>query len=252
MSKLAHITLLTLSLILSSCAIEPSLVSKFDARQLVLVVAEDWQSQTARLQRFSRLNNAWQPDGAPYQVNLGRNGLGWGLGLHAPQQGSQKQEGDGKAPAGAFAMPQAFGYLSQANTALPYQAMHAGHYCMDVNSSPYYNQIIDSAKLGEQAVAGSSEPMRLDIHKQQQVYKKGIVVAHNPDNITARGSCIFMHLQAGPGVPTAGCTSMHEKHMDDLLAWLQPAHNPIYVALPADEYQRLMFAWGLPDISQLQ
>ena len=38
-------------------------------------------------------------------VSVGRNGAAWGLGLHAAQpQGPQKQEGDGRAPAGVFTL----------------------------------------------------------------------------------------------------------------------------------------------------
>jgi hypothetical protein len=34
--------------------------------------------------------------------------------------------------------------------------------------------------------------------------------------------------------------------MDALLAWLNPAKNPRYLALPKDEYKKKQQQWGLP------
>ena len=56
----------------------------------------------------------------------------------------QKQEGDGRAPAGVFRIGTAFGYADSARPALPYQAMTASDYCIDVNGSPLYNRIVDA------------------------------------------------------------------------------------------------------------
>ncbi|MEP1552518.1 MAG: hypothetical protein ABJJ91_07495, partial [Paraglaciecola sp.] len=78
--------------------------------------------------------------------------------------------------------------------------------------------------------------------------KKGIVLDHNPNNISTKGSCIFLHLWFGPDVPTAGCTSMAEPQMDKLLAWLDPQKSPRYLALPKAEYEKKQQDWGLPTL----
>ena len=224
-----------------------SLLQSLDTQQLVVVVSEDWHATTATLQKFEWHHEQWQKVDQAFPVNLGRTGLAWGLGLHPTQTGYYKVEGDGKATAGIFNLSTTFGYLPEANTNMPYQPMSANHYCMDVNGSSLYNQIVDETIVGKSAVESSTEPMRRDIHKEgQTIYKKGIVLDHNPDNISEKGSCIFLHLWFGPEVPTAGCTSMQEPKMDELLAWLNPTKNPRYLALPKAEYQKKQKEWGLP------
>jgi len=120
-------------------------------------------------------------------------------------------------------------------------------YCMDVPASPFYNRIVDAKKVGSAAIAGSTEPMRLDLHNQGDVrYREGFVIAHNPDNQPGKGSCIFAHLWRQPGEATAGCTAMPEVRMQALLDWLRPQDTPRFVLLPRAEYQRLQAQWKLP------
>jgi L,D-peptidoglycan transpeptidase YkuD (ErfK/YbiS/YcfS/YnhG family) len=243
--------LILLTSLLSSCAsnsdpVKP-LLQRLDTQQLVVVVSDNWDATTATLQKFEWVNAKWQAIDQAFPVNLGRTGLAWGLGLHPAQQGYYKIEGDGKATAGIFNLSSTFGYLPEAITDMPYQPMSTNHYCVDVNGSPLYNQIVDESIVGTEAVKGSTEPMRRDIHNGgQTIYKKGIVLDHNPANLSGKGSCIFLHLWFGPDVPTAGCTSMQEPKMDALLAWLNPSKNPRYLALPKNEYKKKLQQWGLP------
>ncbi|MBO8042497.1 hypothetical protein J6396_33130, partial [Pseudomonas aeruginosa] len=171
------------------------------------------------------------------------------LGLHPAQaDGPQKQEGDGRSPAGVFALGSAFGYaVTRPGTAMPYQPMLDSSYCMDVPASPFYNRIVDAKKVGKAAVEGSTEPMRLDLHNKGDVrYQEGFVIAHNPDNQPGKGSCIFAHLWRQPGEATAGCTAMPQARMQALLDWLRPQDAPRFVLLPRAEYTRLQAQWQLP------
>ena len=221
------------------------------ARQLVVVVSEDWNSAQGELQAFSRHGAGWRREGAPFTVALGRSGSAWGLGLHpVPPDGPRKQEGDGRSPAGIFALGTAFGYAASAATALPWQAMRASSYCVDVAGSPYYNQIVDVDAVGAGAVAGATEPMRLDLHNDGDVrYQQGFVIAHNPRNLPGRGSCIFAHLWRSAGEATAGCTAMDPAHMRQLLAWLQPARQPRFILMPRAQYEHLRTAWKMPALA---
>ena len=219
------------------------------ASQLVVVTAPGWDSTEGQMQRFERDGVAWRRVGSAEAIRLGRSGLDWGYGRHAMPQpaGPVKREGDGRSPAGVFDLPGAFGYGPTGHSLMPYEAMDASDWCMDVPDSPHYNRIVDARQVGESAVAGSSEPMRLDLHHDGDVrYALGLKVAHNPDNVPGRGSCIFLHLWRSPEETTAGCTSMADSSMLTLLSWLDPQRHPVLVLLPEAEYARLRGAWNLP------
>ena len=223
-----------------------------EARQLVVVTAPNWDAANGHLQAFERTADGWKAHDAGFDVSLGRSGSAWGIGVHPQQKdGPQKQEGDGRSPAGIFAIGPAFGYAEHISSQMPYQPMLASSYCMDVPASPLYNQIVDAAKVGEAAVKGSTEAMRLDLHNNgDRRYREGFVIEHNPAAVPGQGSCIFAHLWRKPGEATAGCTAMEPEHMSALLEWLSPEAKPLFVLLPDAEYQRLQRSWGLPGLSE--
>lgn len=220
------------------------------ARQLVLVTTTDWNVDHGLLRRYVRAGARWRPVGHPQPVMIGRTGSAWGIGLHPAQaDGPQKREGDGRSPAGVFAIGEAFGYGPSAVTALPYEPMQATDYCVDVSGSPLYNRIVDARRVGEQAVAGATEPMRRDLHADgDQRYRLGFVIRHNDAGAAMGGSCIFAHIWKSPQDATSGCTAMAPTSMGPLLSWLRPDAEPIFVLLPLPELRRLRTAWDLPDV----
>ena len=250
--RLASAALLLASLLLAACGSTPdsgSATPLAGARQVVVVTAADWNASQARMRRFERTGEGpWREVGEAVPVMLGRSGSAWGLGLHPGQPGTpQKREGDGRAPAGVFAIGAAFGYAPNGVGALPYLPMQASHYCVDVPTSPLYNRIVDEKEVGAAAVEGSSERMRLDLHNDGDVrYRQGFVIEHNAQGEAGRGSCIFAHLLRRPDETTAGCTAMDDAAMDTLLRWLDPARQPRFVLLPDAEYARLQRDWQLP------
>ena len=82
--------------------------------QLLVVTAENWDAIQGKMQLYERESDAahWTPIGTCIPVVLGRKGLAWGIGLHPIAENStlQKKEGDGKSPAGMFALGPAFGF----------------------------------------------------------------------------------------------------------------------------------------------
>lgn len=223
------------------------------AEQMIVVVTADWDASSGELRRYERADGraAWREVGEAAPVTVGRAGSAWGIGLHPAQSsGPQKREGDGRAPAGVFALGTAFGYAGSVATALPYRAMSDTDYCIDVPASPLYNRIVDAREAGENAIAGSTEPMRRDLHANgDQRYRLGFVIEHNPNAQPGAGSCIFAHLWKAPGEPTAGCTAMEDGVMEQLVGWLDPPRKPVFVLLPVTEYERLQLPWGLPTAS---
>jgi L,D-peptidoglycan transpeptidase YkuD (ErfK/YbiS/YcfS/YnhG family) len=218
------------------------------ARQMVLVTVDDWNVDHGTLRTYERDGKAWRETGKPAPVTIGKNGAAWGLGLHDAQTGGPvKKEGDDRSPAGVFRIGLAFGYADKSLTAMPYRALQVSDYCVDVSGSPLYNQIVDTRKVGEQAVAGATEPMRRDLHFDgDHAYRIGFVIEHNAGGQKAAGSCIFAHLWKTPTTPTAGCTAMTDEAMERLLAWLDPKKKPVFVLLPKDQYARLRTSWKLP------
>ncbi|QWT20275.1 L,D-transpeptidase family protein [Bacillus sp. NP157] len=218
------------------------------SRQMVVVTTDGWDANLGTLRTYVREGGAWKAVGDPSPVTIGKQGSAWGVGLSPAQaNGPQKKEGDGRSPAGVFRIGKAFGYAENNPTALPYTGLTASDYCVDVDGSPYYNQLIDADKVGAKAVEGATEPMRRDLHfNGDHAYRIGFVIEHNPDGKKGQGSCIFAHLWRTPTTGTAGCTAMADATMERLLAWLDPKKNPVFVLLPKTEYARLRDSWNLP------
>jgi L,D-peptidoglycan transpeptidase YkuD (ErfK/YbiS/YcfS/YnhG family) len=89
-------------------------------RQLLLVSAPDWSSVSAEIRFFERqdVRAPWREVLTLSPAVLGRNGIGWGIGLHGTSAGGEpvKREGDGKAPAGVFPLVEAFGFAAAEDT----------------------------------------------------------------------------------------------------------------------------------------
>ena len=240
--------------LLAACAsvAAPQAARPWDgARQLIVVTTADWNAPTGTLRAFERTEQGrWRETGQPFAVNVGRQGSGWGLGLHDAHDqdaGPVKREGDGRAPAGVFAIGPAFGYAPRLATGLAYEPMHANDWCIDVPASPLYNRIVDRSVAKAPGLDLASEPMRRDLQaKPDGLYEVGFVIEHNAQATPQGGSCIFAHVQRASGAPTAGCTSMPEDALRGLLAWLRADARPAFVLLPGNEYARLRDAWRLP------
>ncbi len=166
--------------------------------------------------------------GEEIPVNLGRNGLGWGIGESGftPKAGEPvKREGDGRAPAGIFKISKAFGYAARVRTKMPYLQADKELICVDDSESKYYNQILDKNESDDPK---SFEWMRRD----DKLYKFGLVVDHNTQAKKSAGSCIFFHIQKSKTAPTAGCSAMKENDLRTIIKWLDPTKNPKVVQIP--------------------
>ena len=219
-----------------------------ESSQLVLVTTGGWNAieGEARLYERDSINDHWKAVGEKIPIVVGRNGMAWGRGLHgdAIGEGPVKQEGDGRAPAGVFSLSSAFGYArpeQAGDVKLPYFQAVATLECVDDPQSAHYNRIIDRGAV-ENPDWKSSERMRRD----DDQYRWGVVVDHNAQGASGRGSCVFLHIWEGPGKGTAGCTAMNSSSMEDLLRRLEAKKRPILVQLPQVELARWRKVWGLP------
>lgn len=220
--------------------------------QLVVVTTPDWDAVEGTLWRFQRSEGGknWQAVGMPTPVVVGKNGLAWGAGLIPPDglmpPGSDypiKKEGDGKAPAGIFRLSSSFGYSNEKKPEwkMPYISLTPSVECVDDSQSKFYNRIVDKSQVSQDW--NSAEHMR----RADDLYRWGVVVDHNASPTRpGSGSCIFLHIWRGPGQGTVGCTAMAQENLESILAWLDPAKNPVLVQLPEPQYQRLTNKLNLP------
>ena len=196
-----------------------------DTKQLLVVTTKNWSTPNGMLQRYELTDKEWKKAGKAIKIKLGRNGLGWGIGLHTTPKDAKiiKKEGDGKAPAGIFTLKQAFGYQPFV-VEYPYEVYRATDHCVDDVNSKFYNKIVDSTKV--KIDYKSKEHMKFP----KDYYKYGIVVNHNHIDeagaVKGAGSCIFIHIKK---IPTAGCTVMTQREMKEVIRWLDVEKNPLLV-----------------------
>lgn len=231
--------------------------------QMIVVTTPGWDAVEGRLQRFERVSAhaAWHPVGDPIPIVVGKNGLGWGIGLAAADssvraaQDPVKREGDGKSPAGIFDLGTAFGYSAEPlpGLKLQYLTLTPSIECVDDTSSKFYNRIVDRSTVA--ADWNSSEHMR----NTGESYRWGIVVDHNgtvdgPGRnapVPGGGSCVFIHIWHSSDQGTAGCTAMTQTNLEALMVWLDPARKPLLVQLPEAAYVRLAMRWKLPELTSV-
>lgn len=217
------------------------------SRQALVVKTTSWTSSQGLLQRYERSSGTapWRSAGPTFPVVVGRNGMGWGVGLHNQNgYGTEKREGDGRAPAGIFKLSAVFGYAPPGAypwLKMPYYEAYGALKCIDDPRSSHYNRLVDAGSVA--ADWSSCEDMR----RADEQYRRGIVVEHNPaPAIPGRGSCIFIHIWKNPESGTAGCTTMSPENLEKILRWLDPAANPVLIQLPETAYRQLRSAWELP------
>jgi L,D-peptidoglycan transpeptidase YkuD (ErfK/YbiS/YcfS/YnhG family) len=219
------------------------------SRQCLVVTASNWESTTGVLRAFERASHGdWKQVGETVRVVLGKKGLGWGIGfVRLPADvGPQKTEGDNKVPAGIFHVGPAFGYAPATAAGwirLPYVQSTKTMEGVDDPRSHYYNQLVDRSKVTRIDWRSSEKMLRVD-----DLYKWGLVVAHNPAARPGAGSCIFMHIWKNSSTATTGCTAMPERDLVKLLRWLDPAARPVLIQMPQQNYEALRTKFKLPPL----
>jgi zinc D-Ala-D-Ala dipeptidase len=221
------------------------------SQQIVVVITPNWTSTTGRMQRFERATptSVWRSLDSAVPVVVGRTGIAWGVGFDGVSaEGPHKREGDGKAPAGFFPLDTAFGFAardSMPTVKLPYAELLATTDCVDDVASAHYNTVVDKASV-PRVDWNSAEHMRAVAQ-----YKIGVIVGYNAaPPVKGRGSCIFLHIWAGPDSHTAGCTAFDEAKLRDLMMWLDPTKRPLLVQLTANDYTSLRVRWRLPAVER--
>lgn len=216
--------------------------------QAVVVTTADWSAVQGNAQKFERKNakSEWKAVGESFAVVVGKNGMAWGAGLNELPSDTgrllMKVEGDGKAPAGIFALSSAFGSGEKPPAAkLPYAKLDEFTECVDDVNSAHYNRIVDRMKVGNFDWKSSEKMLAVGAE-----YDLGVFVEHNAEKQKGGGSCIFLHVWKDANSGTAGCTAMARENVEAIVNWLDPAKNPVLIQLPADSYAQFQTKWKLP------
>lgn len=220
-----------------------------DSRQLIVGVADAWDSTHVSLSRWQRnTSGPWRQVGPAWKGRLGKDGLGWGIGLH-PQglPGPTKTEKDARAPCGVFELGDAYGYAASTptNPNLPYHPVGPRDMWVEDATSRYYNQHLRLAHAAPQNDWERKQQMRLG----DPAHSLKLFIKHNapPNAQPGMGSAIFFHIWRDGGRRfTAGCTTMPEDCLRQLLTWVDPTRHPLFVLLPKPAYEQLRHPWALP------
>ena len=215
--------------------------------QCVVGTAKDWNTSNVTLNTYEKRGGKWVKAGGPWTGRLGKNGLVWGLGLSPVPAGAKiKSEGDMRAPAGVFRIGGAWGVHPsiQKNPKLFYRQVTTRDLWVEDPASPSYNKHL---VLDHEPATAWEKKQQMKQNDYPHTLK--LFIAHNaaPKISPGHGSAIFFHIWRGGGSkPTAGCTTMEEKKLRELIAWVDPDKQPIYVLLPEAEYQAKKAEWKLP------
>lgn len=215
--------------------------------QCVVGVAAGPDSSHVTLRTYEKRGGRWQRVAGPWPGRLGRHGLAWGRGLHPLPDGAKtKTEGDGRAPAGVFRIGGAWGYDARIkkHPKLFYRQITRRDLWVEDSESPHYNRhlVLDREP-------SSDWEKRAQMRQDDHAHSLKLFIAHNaaPDIRPGAGSAIFFHIwRAGGDRPTAGCTTLAESRLRELIAWIDPARQPLYVLLAEADYRRFRDAWKLP------
>ncbi len=214
-------------------------------KQLVVSIATTWDSTNGRIQRFERKGAGWEAVGPAWPVLYGKNGLVWGRGvLGTGEPGTHKQERDGRAPCGVFRIGKIYTYDAAlpAGASYPFRTVGAGDAWVDDVKSPDYNRHV--------VVDPANPPPWFAKQKMRHgdfAYRWLIDIRHNSDPpVAGAGSAIFFHIRRGADRPSAGCTTMAEGNLVNMIQWLRADQRPHYALLPRAEYLAKWKAWNLP------
>jgi L,D-peptidoglycan transpeptidase YkuD (ErfK/YbiS/YcfS/YnhG family) len=180
---------------------------------VVVVTSANWSTDVATLQTFEKDADGWRAVFPAMAANIGLAGFS-----------ANKVEGDDKTPAGKFGFGTMFGQQPSPGVKFPYRVADSQSVWVDHPASPYYNTWREDVPLSQ------GEDLA-DRSKYGTAYAYAVDIAYNTTPVVkGKGSAIFLHVTTGGG--TAGCVSIAQSNLLEVLRWLDPARAPIIVMAP--------------------
>jgi len=215
-----------------------------DARQAIVVTGRSTGSTYATLRAFARGDDGrWR---AAFPAMAARNGYGgW-------QWAAKRVQDTGTTPIGTFRITEAFGLAANPGAKLPYRRVDGNDYWVgDAKDPRTYNLFQPVAAPQRTWRIGQAE--RLAAYPRQYRYV-AVIDFNRPAAVSiswdaerheyfttkpaviGRGSAIFLHVN-GKG-STAGCVSITQANLVNILRWLDPHQKPRIVMAPASDIDR--------------
>lgn len=174
---------------------------KAAAENSKLIITLGQSGSEAQIYAFEKKDGAWEQvlTASGY---VGRNGIT-----------SSKREGDGETPAGVYGLSQPFGVADDPGSIIPYTKLTDNDFWVDDVDSKYYNM------WAKGDAADKDWNSAEDLSSEKVAYKYVMAINYNLDPIVkGNGSAIFLHVETGG--PTAGCVSVPEEKMIELLRFI--------------------------------
>ncbi|MFD9095343.1 L,D-transpeptidase [Streptomyces collinus] len=135
-------------------------------------------------------------------------------------EGDTRTQGTNTTPTGLYDLPFGFGIkAAPAGTRVTYRPVGQSSWWCEDTASTSYNRWVDPLP----ADCRAAESEQLITYTTQ--YAHGLVVGFNYDRpVRGRGAGIFLHVNGRAA--TAGCVSVPEDAMRQILTWADPARKP--------------------------
>jgi len=212
---------------------DPSLLVGFeDSSQVVVVTAKNSRTSYATVRAYERRSDGtWRSVLGATPARIGYSGL---------VLGSDRRQGTGKTPIGAFPIVTTFGRLANPGTEMPYVKFDRNDAWTYNPRSPSTYNLFQTANRSWRSFGNYVEQlwgygaqynyvavMDYNLPKGEiRTGADGVRRAANPAN-TMKGGGIFLHVSNGK--PTAGCIAIPQAQMAKVMRWLDPAKQPIVV-----------------------
>jgi L,D-peptidoglycan transpeptidase YkuD (ErfK/YbiS/YcfS/YnhG family) len=218
-----------------------------ESSQCVVGTSEGWNSSYVSLSYFEKQSGKWQQIGEAWKGRLGSKGLVWGRGLHLNPSGAVlKKEADGRSPAGVFNLGGVWGVHEKVkkHPKTFYHQVTTRDLWVEDSNSKYYNQFLSLDREPKTEWEKKAQMVQDDYPHSLKMF-----IGHNayPNAVAGAGSSIFFHIWRREGAAaSAGCTTMPENKLRQLIATVDPGRRPLYVLLPRKEYEKFKSIWKLP------
>jgi L,D-peptidoglycan transpeptidase YkuD (ErfK/YbiS/YcfS/YnhG family) len=189
-------------------------------RQLIVVYSNGYGTSNATLETFDLVNGGWRPKFGKMSARIGTKGFS-----------DNHVENDPTTPTGVYSIGSTmYGVNANPGVKYSYHRLVANDYWDENPSSPTYNRFVHGTNPG-----GSSEALWQIVPQ----YNYFAVINYNIPVVPAtpaRGSGIFLHVMGSGG--TAGCVSLAQSALVQVLDWLDPAASGRIVMAPSQNLGR--------------